>query len=171
MKKKVAPTAGSTTKPDEPRPPIKVSSLADLQKFCEQSILVEFNFLTQTFQVEARKLTPKEDATLDEIMNTILPPVVRGEKPELDRINYHDANFVKLKSAVDIKARALGIYWCVPIFQKEKPGLTKQEDILDFVQSKFNAMILDVLWQAIRNGGVTMATLVNFTSSSTSPAS
>jgi hypothetical protein len=151
--------------------PIKVTKLSDLQTYCERHITLELKFDETVFHIDARRLNPKEDAALDAILDTAIPPTLRGDKPENDRVSFNDPAYRKARAEVDLKARAMGLYWCVPVIHDAKPNLTKQEEILEHVQTTFNASILDVLWQAVRNGGVTMAALVNFTSSNTSQAS
>ncbi len=135
----------------------------------DESITIAIQFgMDRIFHISGRRLRPDEDAKLDDIMATVIPPVVRGDKPENDRLNYNHPDYVKAKAAIDLEARALGLYWCIPVFGKEKPGLTERKEITPFIQAKFTNQILDVLWQGIRDGGVKKAALINFTSPNTS---
>ncbi len=149
---------------------IKVKSLSDLQSICDETLTVELEFdANRIFHVEARRLRPFEDAALEEISTSVLPPTVKSTvKGEDDKLNFNDAVYRKQKKEVDLQARALGLYWCVPIFSAERNGLTDRKMIAEFVQGQFSEQVLDVLWQAIRDGGVKVARLVNFTSPSIS---
>lgn len=160
----------ASSKPKAKKSPIRVTSIADLQKACEQILVVQFDLGENTYQIDVRRLNPKEDAAIESIINAVVPPVLKGAKPEEDRLNYYAPEYMKAKAEAEIKARAVALYWCVPIFQKEKPDLVEQPHIVEFIQSKFNHAILDILWQAVREPGVKLAQLVNFTSSSTSQA-
>jgi hypothetical protein len=140
-----------------------VTSLEQLQKECERNLKIEFDYDGKKFQMEARRLTPAQDAKLAEILDLIVPPMIRGKQMEDDRPDVTNLEFIQKKNQAAIIARALALYWCVPVFGAEKPGLEKREEIVAFIQSKLNDQILNILYNAIRQGGVTIAELVNFT--------
>jgi hypothetical protein len=159
-----APNTTETTPlspPPEERKEIK--SLAELQAECEKTIYVDVDYNRKPFRIPARRLRPSEDAALDDIINSVMPPMIRGKTMEDDRPDFQNPDYIKNRNRVEIEARALGLYWTVPLFADAQPGLTDRKQIVEFVQSKFNAQILSLLWQAIRDGGITLAELVNFT--------
>jgi hypothetical protein len=143
--------------------PTPITSLAQFQALCEVKKTVQIEFDGRLYAVEVRRLTPAEDAILENIIGAVTPPILRGKTLEEDRPNFSDPEYLKRKAAAEVEARSLALYWCVPMFSAGRPGLANHQEITQFIQSKLNATVLNVLWQAVRNGGVTLAELVNFT--------
>jgi hypothetical protein len=160
-----------TATPLEPAPapaPVRperqqIFTLEQLQEMCEKKKAVDFEFDGVPVRVEVRRLRGDEDAQIEQILAAVMPPMKPGAKggemiPAID-----DPAYQKKKIDAEVHARSVAIYWCVPIFAAAKPGLTNASEIINFVNSKFNPEILGMLFQAVRNGGVSLATLVNFT--------
>jgi hypothetical protein len=141
-----------------------------LAVLCRKPITVEIVFDNEKFTIEARRLTPAEDRAIDDIVAPVIPPIIKGKTPDDDRTDWTNADFIRRKAAAEVQARSLGLYMAVPGISAAKPGLVKHDEITAHVQSLFNEQILGLLWQAVRDGGVSKASLVNFTSPSASPA-
>lgn len=156
--------------PAEPAPsPVK--SLSELRAVIEKPIRLEMVFDNTKLTIEMRRLTPAEDTAIQEILDTVVPPIIPGKTPELDRPDYANLDYIRRKTAAEIEARSVALYWTVPIIRNEKPNLTNRREITEYVQSLMNAQVLTVLFSACRNGGVTLGELVNFTSSNPSVGS
>lgn len=140
-----------------------LTSLAEIQKLCAQQKRVEFNLDGRPCVLEVRRLTPAEDARIAEIIDSVIPPVIKGRTPEEDRLDTVNADYQKRKADAAVKARAQALYWSVPAIAGDKPGLSNLDDIARHVQSMLNETILALLWQASRDSGVEKAELVNFT--------
>jgi hypothetical protein len=140
-----------------------ITSLDQLQTVVEKKVRLEFEFAGAKYSTEFRRLTPSEEAIIDEMLASVLPPTIKGKTQDDDRVNFNDLDFVTRRAQIELQARSVALYWCVPMFSAAKPNLTKRDEIHTFIQSKLNAQILNMLWNAIRNGGVTVAELVNFT--------
>lgn len=153
----------------KPTKPIAVTSLSVLQEQCDKPLQIEIKLDKsmdpdeRSFTVTARRLRPKEEAELRNLIDVVVPPFIKGAKAEDDRPNFNDPDYILRKNQVENETRAMAIYWCVPIFSEEKPGLTNRKEICDFVNSKLNDTLLNVLFLAVREGGVSLAELVNFT--------
>ena len=145
--------------------------MEELQRACTQNRVVELQIGDTPFRVDVRPMTPHEDAQIQSLVASVAPPFIRGKTPEEDRPDYTQADFLRKKAVVEIEARALSLYWCVPLFKESKPGLQTKEQIADFIQQQFNSEILDILYVAVRKSGVVKAELVNFTSASGSTPS
>lgn len=144
----------------------KVYTLAMLQQQCETKKEVQFTLDNIPYAVEVRTLTPDEDAQLEQILDAVVPPmrpVPGGKAGDAPMPDIANVEYQKKKSEAGLMVRALALYWAVPIFCQEKPGLTNGTDIKNFIQSKLNNAILDVLFAGVRNGRIGTASLVNFT--------
>lgn len=150
---------------EAPPPPAirKIATLDELSAILDKPMTVEIDFMGQVIQIDCRRLTPAESAILSEIVDEAIPPVIKGKTMDDDRPDYDNPIFLKKKAQVAIEARAMGIYWCVPMFNQAKPGLTNRVEVTNFVQSKLNEGVLRALWQSISMAGVNRADLVNFT--------
>jgi len=160
---------GKPATPLKPKPVIQdtppaptTATLAEMQAMCDKKLYIDITFSGKTFRVEARRLTPEEDAQLDQLLNTVIPAVLKGRTQEEDRMDVTNLEFIRKKGIVEIEARSLALYWCVPMFAVEKPGLKDRGEITAFIQTKLNSALLSTLFNGIRNGGVTLAELVNF---------
>jgi hypothetical protein len=156
---------------DKPPPPLTIKSLDELRGIVEKTVTVEVIFDGRPLAIEVRRLTPREDMIIQEILDVVVCPVIQGKTPEQDRPDYASLDYIRKKNQAEVEARALAIYWCVPILQQGRPGLTDRREITDYVQSLLNAQMLTVLFAAVRHGGVTLGELVNFTSTNPSPGS
>lgn len=136
-----------------------------MQAQCEKKKAVQFTFDGLPYEIEVRTLLPHEDALLDQMMDSVLPPLkASGPKPGDAMIpDIGNPDYQKRKNDAYITARALALYWAVPIFSAEKPGLKNASEITDYVQSKLTTQLLDTLFNGVRNGRVDLAALVNFT--------
>lgn len=150
---------------------VLVDDLDLLQSVCAKPLVVEFVYNQRVYKMDCRRLTPTEDAAVEHILNGALPPMKPGQKPGEWIPDFSNSEYVRAKTVCELQARAMAIYWAVPAFAKKQPGLKDVKDIFPFVQSWFSAEVLTTLYQAVRNGGVTLAELVNFTSPNPSPQS
>jgi hypothetical protein len=155
------PTQETLTPPTSSLPPIL--SLAQLNEACRKKMRVEIEFCGTRYAAECYRLTPAQDAALAEITEIVSPPMTRGKTMEDDRPDFSNPKFLKEKMKAEEQARALGLYWCVPALKEPKPDLADPKAILEFVQGQLNEKILQCLWTAIKQGGVKLAELVNFT--------
>jgi hypothetical protein len=146
--------------PPSPTPP--VSTLAGLRAICDQVKRVEFTLDGNQCELPVRRMRPNEEAVISEILSLVVPKITRGKTVEEDRAEYTDPLFIKAKAAAETEARALALYWCVPAFVQDKPDLKDKKEITDYVQGQLNEEVLQILWRAVRNGGVSVAELVNF---------
>lgn len=159
MSNRVKPT-GKVPGPKQPAP---FSTLEEIHKTCVAMHRVDFVLDDKPFALEVRRLSPAEDAKLDDIMASVMPPIIKGQTQEQDRVNFTDPEFTKKKNAVNLQARALALYWCVPEFRKAKPDLTDPQAITDFVQSQLSPAVLGILFEAVKKSGVSLAEMTNFT--------
>ena len=149
-------------------PPKPVGSLQEIQRLVESPIHIECDYEGKVFLIEARKLRPNEMAVIDEIVDSVVPPMISiGKSGEDLRPNESDPEFVRKKARAQIEARAYAVYWACPIFQAERPKLDGKE-LVEFVQSKLTDTILSAIYRAVTRGGTELAALVNFTSTGTS---
>lgn len=170
-----------TTETQSKKPAVKpLTTLAELSKACSAFRILPITvgatpdptnggYIDGTgtaFEIKLRTLRPEEDAVLDDIVNTVFPPIIRGRSPEDDRVNHADLDYVKKKTLAVVTARALGLYWCVPMFsdmeQGGVPNLKEHDAIRGHVQCQANEEVLQTLWNAIRNGGVRVGEMVSF---------
>lgn len=151
--------------------PKKVNSLAEAQKIADEFVSVPIMLNGQTMEVDVRRLRPDEDCQLAAMLESVVPPIKQGKTPEDDRIDFQNADFLKRKAEAEIGARALAIYWCVPIFSGERPGLTRKDEIVGFVQGKLTNSILNLLYAETRTGGIRIPEGINFFSDGQSPQS
>ena len=165
-KKTIPPHIPIRVERTEPAPPKikRLATMADMDKVFMQPILLRVTFEKEEYEIEARRLTPGETAKLDEITNRVIPPIVKGKTIEEDRPDYANADFLKLKAAANIEARALAIYWCVPAFRSgwAEGYAPSTAEVVAFVQGKLNDQMLEFINQAVRSSGVDLAQLVNF---------
>ncbi len=152
-------------------PPVALDDLDLLQAVCSKEMEIEFVFDNRLYKMKCRRLTPTEDAAVEHILNEVVPPMREGKKPGEFLPALDDPKYAQAKAAVELKARSMALYWCVPAFAKKSPGLKEVAQIHPFVQTWFTHEVLNTLYQAVRNGGITMAELVNFTSPNPSPQS
>ena len=169
MSNKKGRTAGATDS-GEPTKPAKASSLSELQKFADLLTEVPISLNGNTFMVDVRRMRPEEEAKLAAILDAVTPPIKTGKTPEDDRIDFQNPAFIKAKATAEITARALALYWCVPLFGVEKPGLANQNEITEFVQSKLTNAVLNILYAETRNGGIRIPEMANFFSGAQPPA-
>lgn len=140
-----------------------LTSLAEIQALAIQKQKCVFEFKGKSCELEVRSLTPAEEAAVAAIVEAVIPEVVKGPTPEQDRAKVNDAGFVKARAEAALKARAQAVYWAVPALRDAKPGLTDTGDIVQYIQGQLTESVIDMLWQATRKGGISLAELVNFT--------
>jgi hypothetical protein len=143
-----------------------VFSLALLQAQCEKKKAVHFTLDGLPYSIEVRTLLPEEDAQLDQLLDSVIPPMkaATGAKPGDPMIpDIANPDYQKRKNDTYLTARALALYWAVPVFSAEKPGLKTATEITEFVQKKLTTQLLDILFNGVRNGRIELAALVNFT--------
>ena len=163
MKQKRAANKPQTAGEDISSSVKPITSIKDLTDICKKKFTVEFNVDKQLFSLEARRLTPAEDASLEDILEAVLPPTIRPSKnPEEHYPDFSNPDFLKRKAIASREARALGLYLCVPALSADSPNLTDRAAITTHVQSQVNEQILALLWRVIRDGGVSRVELVNF---------
>lgn len=150
---------------------VLVDDLDILQSVCAKEMTVEFVFDNKPYRMACRRLTPTEDAAIEHILNGALPPMKPGAKAGEWIPDFSNSDYVRAKTVCELQARSMALYWAVPAFAKRQAGLKKPDEIHSFIQSWFSAEVLTTLYQAVRNGGVTLAELVNFTSPNPSPQS
>ena len=150
---------------EQPKPPRRITKLSELQAMCEERFDIEIQITSnEPVLITGRRLTPAESTILDEIINSVLPPSIKGVKAEDDRFDFNNAGFIKAKKAAMVKARALGVYWAYPMYWGDGPLTTDTEAIVKFVQSKLTEAVLQVLWQQLQDGGVRKVSFINFSS-------
>lgn len=152
----------ATERKPAPKP---ITSLAELNALCQQKQKVEFDFNGSQCALEIRRLTPAEQSKIVEIVESVVPPIQKGRTPEEDRVDTFDATFRAKKAEAATKARSLALYWAVPAFREVKPDLRDPGEITNFIQGQLTEPILNVLWNATQQSGITgdVASLVNFT--------
>ena len=154
------------SKKTEEKPPVPtgpLTSLAEIQKLCSNTRDVVFELNGRECRLPVRQLTPAEEARVSEVINSVMPSIIKGKTPDDDRVDYTNPEFIKRKNEAAVKGRALALYWAVPAFQEARPGLTDEKQITDYIQGQLNETVLNLLNQAAREGGVTLAEVVNFT--------
>jgi hypothetical protein len=159
MKKTIAKSNG------QPR------SFADIHRLCQEVKTIELTIDGQLCPVNFRRLNAAERLKLEEVTDSVMPPIIKGLTPEQDRIDYTNAKFIHDKREVNAKARSLALYWCVPDLQQMKPELKEHDAIRDFVQGSFPEEVLAELEKAVHGSGLSLAEVINFSSSSGSPES
>ncbi len=138
-----------------------LTSLADIKKLCESRQRVEFEFNNSPCALEVRKLTPAEDARIAAIIDSVIPAVIRGKTPEDDRLDTQNQDYIARKRDSALRARAQALYWAVPAFSTERPGMTDLNEITTYIQSQLTEAVLTLLWNATQQHGVDLAALVN----------
>ena len=154
-----------------PPAPKKIAKLADLQAMVMETFTVNIELPMQgTIAVEGRRLSPAEVDQFQSIINEVLPPQVKGSPADKPQFNDADPEYMKRKRKAFGVARAWALYCAYPMFKEERPGLEKQDDIYQFIQSKLTESILEVLLHPLNDWGLRKVALVNFISGS-SPTS
>lgn len=139
------------------------ATLAELNAACRVKRVAKIKIGEKQLDFEVLPLTPAQEAKLAEI-KSIAPPIIRGKTQDEDRLNLSDPDYMKRSVEAEIKARALGLYWCVPAFGSAKTGITDQGEVAAFVQECATEDVLNQLWAAVRKSStVDEAELVNFT--------
>lgn len=151
------------TTPVEVVPVTPLTSLADIQKLCAQYKSVEFTLDGKPCALQVRRLTPTEEARRLEIIDSVIPPIIKGRTPEEDRLDTTNPEYQKRKAESVLKARAQALYWAVSAIASDKPGLTNLDDITRHVQSQLTDATLNLLWNGVMESGISQAELVNFT--------
>ena len=159
MSKKTTDKAAGTLDAGKPK---KVTTLTEMQSFADEFVSLPFMLNGHAIEVDVRRMRPDEDAQLAALLEGVMPPIKQGKTPEDDRIDFQNVEFLKRKSAAEITARALAIYWCVPIFNADKPNLVRHDEITSHVQSKMTNQILNLLYAETRSGGIRIPEQVNF---------
>lgn len=160
--------------------PVKISKLSDLEQVFpiqfEVELLQRRGLVERSVLIPARRLTPEESAILTDIIESVVPPFRKNDKADEGRYDTLDPKYLKDKANAQNLARALGVYWCVPVFSAHDalgPNETDRSKIHAFIQRQnwINEGMLEYLWAAIRNSGVDEVSLVNFSSGGASTKS
>lgn len=151
----------------------QVLTLADLTKQLHEPVNVELVMGENKYMAIGRRTTPEEDRLLDLIEGSIVPPIIRGKTMEEDRPDYSNVKYLTDKANAANKTRAVAVYWCFPEIAAMRPDLKSYDDIQRFVnaESGLNSTVLNLLFMACKNPGVTIGSLVNFSSAGTSASS
>jgi hypothetical protein len=139
-----------------------ITSLKDLNALIQKRLKVEFDFNGTKCALEMRRLTAAESAKITEIIESVTPPVVKGRAPEEDRLDLTNAAYITKKNQAAIQARAMAIYWAFPGVAEGGPGLTDPGAVAEFVQRNLTEPVVDTLFTATRDDGVSAPELVNF---------
>lgn len=165
MKKNMKkPASVEVAEPEKPKFR-KLTTLGEMRAVFERKIDLQFEFDGQQCEIEARRLSPAESARISDMLVVIVPPLVKGRTQDDDRFDVTNPDYVKKKSAAALQARAMGIYTCVPAIKADfdaKHPAAEVGAVTDFVQQLFNDQVLELIWSAVRDGGVKTAEIVNF---------
>lgn len=151
--------------------PVAVTALTDIFKLCCDVKTLELTIDQKVCKVNFRRLTGAENSVLETLADEVMPPITKGDRPELDRVDYTNPEFLKAKRASQQTIQALALYWCIADLQAMKPGLKAHAEITEFVQGSFPPAVLQAMYQAVNDNPIDLAQIVNFTSSSGSPKS
>lgn len=144
-------------KKDLPEPKT-LNSLDELEVLCRAPLQIDFTFNKQRLRVEARRLTPAEDARIHLILQEVRPKMVPGQRPGEFVPDPNDTDYTKRLSDARLRARAIALNLCIPLFKCERSN-----DITEFVQSKFTEDILQLFYNRVTSSGIPIEDQVNFT--------
>lgn len=146
-------------------PPVLITSIDQLSLMVAAPLHAEFSLDGRVVRIPCRRLTPREEATINAIEREVAPPkVIKGPKPDDDRIDYISPDYVARREEAARIMRAVTLYTACPVIAAGRPGLTDRRQILDHVESLFTTHILDLIHLTIRAGGIDVSERVNFTS-------
>lgn len=137
----------------------KVASFEELQAECERAVLVKIPIRGVEYHVEVRRLRPDEEAQLDLILSEALPPRVPavGEQGQQRlEFDFGDPEYQKKNKEAQRVARAMGLWWCFPLFKNAKNAPSLKGDasdrgtITEWVQRQLTERALEHLWAAVR---------------------
>jgi hypothetical protein len=166
------PKHPNTQRPKDPTPhsAFRVPrSLEEVQAACVKLIQVPVFIGGQTMLIPVRPLASAESEQIQLLLAEVAPPLVRSEKGEVgseksvDRYDLKEPGYLKKMSAQIQLTRALGLYWCCPLFAQSRPGLTDRAAIAEFVAGVWTEGVKELLWQVILSDGRALEEMVNFT--------
>lgn len=143
--------------------PEPVTTLAALDQICRETFECEVSLAGgHKARLKARYLTPAEDARITLIVRQVPPKMIPGIRAGEQVPDMTDPDYIQRLQAARLKARALTLYLCVPAFAEERPGLTDLEQVAQFVQGRLHEDILEMLYEKISAGLVSLEDKVNF---------
>jgi hypothetical protein len=139
---------------------VRIESLKQLQERCEQPVICRFRLDDQELEVPCRRLTPKLQEQVREVLREAVP------KWKADRKDYDalDPDYLAKRDRNAKVARALVIYNGCPLVAQARPGLLDRMTIYEYVQGLFAENILEMLALTIESGGLELMERANFTS-------
>lgn len=142
-----------------------ITTLDELDAVCREQFECEFELHPgpRKVRLALRYLTPAEDARITEIIRSVPPKMIEGSRPGERVPDLTDPAYQSALQEARLKARALTLYLCVPMFSQAKPGLSDLKEIAEFVQGKLHEAVLEMIYERIAAGPVSVEDRVNFT--------
>lgn len=148
--------------------PTVIHTFKELKQRLEQPVSCRIALETgrgvETLEIPCRRLDPKVKEQADAIVLSVVPEYSQ----KLKDYDFRDASYQLKLAVAQKKARALLVYAHCPLVAAEKPGLTDQTQIYEFVQGLLVEPVLEALALRIEGSGMRVLREVesqaNFTS-------
>jgi hypothetical protein len=141
------------------------TSLSELEALCREPLLCKFNVNGKPVEIEARRLTPAEDARINLIVQKVQPKLIPGERPGEFIGDVSDPHYREEIAKAQQQARALTLWLCVPGFQtavNAPVDLLDLPKITEYVQAWLTEDILALLYERCMVPAVPMEERVAF---------
>lgn len=153
-----------------PRP---VGSLAELETLCREPISVRLKAGGKTIEVQAYRLTVRQEEERLTIIRKYTPPMItKGpDGRPLARPEYDERNpeyLANLEKQMRL-ARAVAVYRAVPIFQSGEE--MSHEEIKQRLEERLTDGVLNAIYETLMVEDVTLAERTNFTTAPVSAGS
>jgi hypothetical protein len=146
-----------------------LSSLADFQKLINTELEFRFKLSGQEVSIMYRRLTPDKQEECNKIYDflasdfrlqsqEVMPP--KTEKG----FDTDDPTYLAALRGKAIEARAVALYWAVPMFQDGCDGKVRA-DVVKHIQGLGVDILLTSLYQKVTLGDLELVETANFTSS------
>lgn len=181
MSKKTT-SAVSSVPTAPPRQYTPLRTLKALEDACDQPVVVDVVLHgTQPVRLTGRRLLPREQRRIQELLNRAIPPVLPSDKPDAEpQYDWQNAEYVTARETHRRTARALTLWYAFDLFRTayfeeqkpNRPGVEPTDtEILDFIESrKLDVGVLDYMQDCVAAGIAYVDTArVGFTSGSGVP--
>jgi hypothetical protein len=145
------------------RPPVtRPKSIAELEQLCREMIAVKIPVGRRIVEIDVRLLTPSENEKLELILSEAHPPTrTRADgQIEFDR---SEPEYIKKLAHRQKLARAMALYWCVPLLAEGRPGLSERERVYEYVQGQLTDVAQEALYAVARSEQLVFEERLHFT--------
>jgi hypothetical protein len=144
----------------EEKPPVRVTSLAEVDDICRKPIQAEVKIHGRTCVFPVRLLMDEESERLDRILNDYQPPLIDGDPDEQGKVkkvfNYADKDFQKHAKRAMRLTRALALWWTCPIFRQAAEKLPTN-GTFEYIDSEGDPLVPKTIVVDLKNRDFVMA--------------